>query len=833
MRERIRRLDKRPSTEVQQGTISSGITQVPQFQPVTQFSKGDRLAKTMGLLQDVVTTGFKIKQEYRTKQKNDAAKQLNAEKYQWLEELNELPSDSDRAAWIQNKVAEVSKPEVDEFYRDAVVASLDGKYSKYLKGAREESQIANGYSFSNRLIDNMMKKGKLEYETISAEFTDLQLPKAQRHKYVVDSLTSYLNWRTTDVESLEDLQALQKDSKALIAEYNKNPYLGGSKSANALDLQVKLNKALSSVTTSLNKGFKEQYQTSIAIDKRDLDVTPQVFKNKVEQAVKNGLQDESDSIKLIDDYSKAYVKQEDKNNFNKNFYVHSSSNNANYSLLSNDEKEIAKSHVHNHLESSFNNGFDWHFVETVVNNRELSKGFIKSVFSFNSTPTAIQQTQSKYNSIRTQPNGKLALSYMDKQSKAMYEILRIYPNAGVEDVQQFLITQSETSAPTFSFGRGSDAVKNGKRWNKVLASIPTEDKKVAEALRNYYFEFNPGDTKGAIEFVEDNYIPSVANEVSGILVNGKLSEEEAEKLTDMAQFVLGDYEFDSLHKSDDGTLTIYNKENPMFRAKTTQKQLEQVQGQMLLKQQLDAKIEASELAQERKAAIKAFTNSMSNPYYDKSGGLIGEFYREHIKPLIPGAVKSWEEGGETREKLDEIWNGITSFFGPTEAQGSGLKDTSIITTHLNRLGVTDHKEAIQNLNTFAELTGKVENSGKTYGRNKVSSASGLYQFLTTNRGKAGDKKTSLEVAIDRTARRIGRKPWMDKAYKSGKVEDLTREQQTIIFFGDLFEKAGSDSLMKAVLTGDRNAMLKAYYKLHHTNPDEQTKKVAEKYFLKK
>ena len=74
---------------------------------------------------------------------------------------------------------------------------------------------------------------------------------------------------------------------------------------------------------------------------------------------------------------------------------------------------------------------------------------------------------------------------------------------------------------------------------------------------------------------------------------------------------------------------------------------------------------------------------------------------------------------------------------------------------------------------------------------------------------------------------------MDKAYKSGKVEDLTREQQTIIFFGDLFEKAGSDSLMKAVLTGDRNAMLKAYYKLHHTNPDEQTKKVAEKYFLKK
>ena len=58
----------------------------------------------------------------------------------------------------------------------------------------------------------------------------------------------------------------------------------------------------------------------------------------------------------------------------------------------------------------------------------------------------------------------------------------------------------------------------------------------------------------------------------------------------------------------------------------------------------------------------------------------------------------------------------------------------------------------------------------------------------------------------------------------GNITDLNDEQQTLLFHGDMFEKKGSDALMKRVLQGDPAAMEEAYKTLHHTNPDEATLK---------
>ncbi len=74
-------------------------------------------------------------------------------------------------------------------------------------------------------------------------------------------------------------------------------------------------------------------------------------------------------------------------------------------------------------------------------------------------------------------------------------------------------------------------------------------------------------------------------------------------------------------------------------------------------------------------------------------------------------------------------------------------------------------------------------------------------------------------------------PWMEEVLKHKDAGKLTREQQTLLFLGDILEKKGSDKFMKKVLTGDKSAMRDAYRILHHTDTsDKATETRANKYF---
>lgn len=160
------------------------------------------------------------------------------------------------------------------------------------------------------------------------------------------------------------------------------------------------------------------------------------------------------------------------------------------------------------------------------------------------------------------------------------------------------------------------------------------------------------------------------------------------------------------------------------------------------------------------------------------------------------------------------------------APESGDTET-LISKHAERLGV-DPSTAYDNLLEFAEVVGQVESNGDLTALNipqkgkEASSAAGKYQFV----------KGSIEPALNRLARTLGELPWMAELRENKDVTVLDNEQQTLLFLGEMLEKKGSDKYMKDIMaSGDKTKMLEAYYKLHHTNPDNATRKRAVKYFM--
>jgi hypothetical protein len=152
----------------------------------------------------------------------------------------------------------------------------------------------------------------------------------------------------------------------------------------------------------------------------------------------------------------------------------------------------------------------------------------------------------------------------------------------------------------------------------------------------------------------------------------------------------------------------------------------------------------------------------------------------------------------------------------------------IVEKHAKRLGI-DPDVAYENAIRFADQVGKFENSGKLEGTNvpqkgkDASTAKGLYQFLD---GSVGPAMNRLGRIVDITDMPTD-------------PNEMTWNQQTKLFLADVLDKTAvvngkevkglGDELMKEVLTNGENkkAIRDAYYVLHHTKPDEATKRMTE------
>ena len=151
----------------------------------------------------------------------------------------------------------------------------------------------------------------------------------------------------------------------------------------------------------------------------------------------------------------------------------------------------------------------------------------------------------------------------------------------------------------------------------------------------------------------------------------------------------------------------------------------------------------------------------------------------------------------------------------------------LINFHLDRLDIKDKKSATFNLkNVFMPTVLEMESSGDYKAVNipqegkEATSAKGGFQFV------AG----SVVPALNRLERRIGKQDWGKELRQHKDASKLSPEQQQLLFMADMLEKDGSDQYMIKVMQGDKKGSMEAYYKLHHTAPDEATIKRADKIF---
>ena len=156
---------------------------------------------------------------------------------------------------------------------------------------------------------------------------------------------------------------------------------------------------------------------------------------------------------------------------------------------------------------------------------------------------------------------------------------------------------------------------------------------------------------------------------------------------------------------------------------------------------------------------------------------------------------------------------------------------SVLQKNLPRLGeelLTDPQVKAR-LAKFDKFHQEMESNFNPKAKNPKSTAAGLYQFT----------EDSVVTAVNRLANTIGEDnlpQWAVEAREHKDARKLSEKEQQILFYADMFQKKGSDNLLKKVLKeGDNEAMLEYYRKLHHTDVDQPTEKrigkISKKYNL--
>jgi len=138
---------------------------------------------------------------------------------------------------------------------------------------------------------------------------------------------------------------------------------------------------------------------------------------------------------------------------------------------------------------------------------------------------------------------------------------------------------------------------------------------------------------------------------------------------------------------------------------------------------------------------------------------------------------------------------------------------------------------VSNLNELVNDIRGVESSGGTLLVNPKSTARGDFQFLTTE----GKGQNAFQTALNRYSATLKANDkevpsWVDEARTHNDPMKLSYENQRELMLANIYQQKGSDDLFRKALSGDSEAGKQLYYLYHHTNPDDATKKVANKYF---
>ena len=128
------------------------------------------------------------------------------------------------------------------------------------------------------------------------------------------------------------------------------------------------------------------------------------------------------------------------------------------------------------------------------------------------------------------------------------------------------------------------------------------------------------------------------------------------------------------------------------------------------------------------------------------------------------------------------------------------------------LGIED----LTNLEMFANNVADVESSGGKNTISDLSSARGIYQFLTQGENNA------FQTALNRTETMYANKrdvpEYIQEARQHNDPNKLTEAQQQDVFFANLYQQQGTDDFFQKIAGGDMQAGVDLFAQYHHTNP---------------
>ncbi len=132
-----------------------------------------------------------------------------------------------------------------------------------------------------------------------------------------------------------------------------------------------------------------------------------------------------------------------------------------------------------------------------------------------------------------------------------------------------------------------------------------------------------------------------------------------------------------------------------------------------------------------------------------------------------------------------------------------------------RLGI-DSKCFFCNIYDWSLFVRKIESDNNPKASAGTTSAKGVYQFTDDSVHTAKQRMWNMGFDAE-DIREIDSNPhnWND-------------EQADCMFLANVFAQRGSDKLLVKIGEGDVDAMKEAYYKFHHTDPDEPTIKRVDK-----
>tara|TARA_R100000152_G_C6654233_1_gene94995 strand:- start:41 stop:619 length:579 start_codon:yes stop_codon:yes gene_type:complete len=140
------------------------------------------------------------------------------------------------------------------------------------------------------------------------------------------------------------------------------------------------------------------------------------------------------------------------------------------------------------------------------------------------------------------------------------------------------------------------------------------------------------------------------------------------------------------------------------------------------------------------------------------------------------------------------------------------RNIGFLNKQFDRMNISEdqRKDYLDNLYGFSQSVRQIESDNNPMAAAGTTSAKGVYQFT--------------DDSVDTGKNRMRNMGFDEDYIRSIKAnpQEWDDEQADAMFLANMFAQRGSDALLSKIGQGDSQARQDAYYKFHHTAPDEAT-----------